>query len=121
PANEEQAGNPAGRSAVPEPVCQPVSDRPASRSEDTGPVASPVAPSSAAAAATKTAPVPAAPVRRAACRAEELGVIEQFLAERGVTRCPDVATIQSSPLPTLVWDKMKRKWVRPPANVREAV
>ena len=47
------------------------------------------------------------------CRAEELGVIERFLAERGATRCPDVATIQRSPLPTLVWDKNKRKWVRP--------
>jgi transcriptional regulator with XRE-family HTH domain len=46
-------------------------------------------------------------------RAEELGVIERFLAERGVTRCPDVATIQQSPLPTLIWDKVKRKWVRP--------
>lgn len=53
--------------------------------------------------------------RPAACRAEELGVIEQFLAERGVTRCPDVATIERSPLPTLVWDKVKRKWVRPSA------
>jgi len=40
-------------------------------------------------------------------------VIERFLAERGVTRCPDVATIQQTPLPTLVWDKLKRKWVRP--------
>ncbi|HVC54810.1 MAG TPA: winged helix-turn-helix domain-containing protein [Stellaceae bacterium] len=46
-------------------------------------------------------------------RSEELGVIERFLAERGATRCPDVATIQQSPLPTLVWDKLKRKWVRP--------
>ncbi len=46
-------------------------------------------------------------------RAEELGVIERFLAERGVTRCPDLTTIQQSPLPTLIWDKMKRKWVRP--------
>jgi transcriptional regulator with XRE-family HTH domain len=46
-------------------------------------------------------------------RSDELSVIERFLAERGVTRCPDVATIQQSPLPTLVWDKMKRKWVRP--------
>jgi transcriptional regulator with XRE-family HTH domain len=53
-------------------------------------------------------------------RAEELGVIERFLAERGATRCPDVATIQKSPLPTLVWDKVKRKWVRPPAADREA-
>ena len=58
------------------------------------------------------------PARAGLCRAEELGVIERFLAERGVTRCPDVATIEQSPLPTLVWDKMKRKWVRP-AN-REA-
>src|SRR5829696_1452713 len=56
----------------------------------------------------------AAPARASACRAEEVGAIERFLAERGVTRCPDVATIQRSPLPTLVWDKMKRKWVRPP-------
>ena len=56
----------------------------------------------------------AAPARASACRADEVGAIERFLAERGVTRCPDVATIQHSPLPTLVWDKMKRKWVRPP-------
>jgi len=54
------------------------------------------------------------------CRAEELMSIERFLAERGVTRCPDVATIQHAPLPTLVWDKMKRKWVRPPSITREA-
>ena len=53
-------------------------------------------------------------------RAEELGVIERFLAERGVTRCPDVATIQHSPLPTLVWDKVRRKWVRPAGTEREA-
>lgn len=46
-------------------------------------------------------------------RAEELGVIERFLAERGVTRCPDLRTIEKSPLPALVWDKAKRKWVRP--------
>jgi hypothetical protein len=46
-------------------------------------------------------------------RAEELGVIERFLAERGVTRCPDLRTIEKSPLPALVWDKVKRKWVRP--------
>jgi len=59
-------------------------------------------------------------VRRGPCRAEELGVIERFLAERGVTRCPDVATIQHSPLPTLVWDKTKRKWVRPSAAADEA-
>jgi DNA-binding winged helix-turn-helix (wHTH) protein len=46
-------------------------------------------------------------------RTEELRVIERFLAERGATRCPDVAAISQSPLPTLVWDKVKRKWVRP--------
>jgi transcriptional regulator with XRE-family HTH domain len=46
-------------------------------------------------------------------RDEELGVIERFLAERGVTRCPDVRTIEKAPLPALVWDKVKRKWVRP--------
>jgi len=57
--------------------------------------------------------VPGEPIRLGPARAEELGVIERFLAERGVTRCPDVATIQQSPLPTLVWDKVKRKWVRP--------
>lgn len=56
----------------------------------------------------------AAPRRLAIGRAEELGVIERFLAERGATRCPDAAAIQHSPLPTLVWDKTKRKWVRPP-------
>jgi hypothetical protein len=59
-------------------------------------------------------------VHRGPCRAEELGVIERFLAERGVTRCPDVATIEHSPLPTLVWDKTKRKWVRPSATAGEA-
>jgi transcriptional regulator with XRE-family HTH domain len=57
--------------------------------------------------------VAAAPIRPSSCRAEELGVIERFLAERGATRCPDLTTIQQSPLPTLVWDKVKRKWVRP--------
>jgi transcriptional regulator with XRE-family HTH domain len=62
----------------------------------------------------------ASPARANPCRAEELTTIERFLAERGVTRCPDVATIQYAPLPTLVWDKMKRKWVRPPADIREA-
>jgi len=58
-------------------------------------------------------PTGAAPVRFLPQRAEELQVIERFLAERGVTRCPDVATIEQAPLPTLVWDKAKRKWVRP--------
>lgn len=63
----------------------------------------------------------AAPPRpQSPCRTEELGVIERFLAERGATRCPDVATIRQSPLPTLVWDKVKRKWVRPATTGREA-
>ena len=61
-----------------------------------------------------------APIRVGPRRAEELGVIEQFLSERGVTRCPDVATIQQSPLPTLIWDKIKRKWVRPSMTGRVA-
>ena len=61
----------------------------------------------------------APPVRSNPRRAEELTSIERFLAERGVTRCPDVATIQHAPLPTLVWDKMKRKWVRPPNITRK--
>jgi transcriptional regulator with XRE-family HTH domain len=60
------------------------------------------------------------PIRPGPRRAEELGVIERFLAERGVTRCPDLATIQQSPLPTLIWDKVKRKWVRPSMTGREA-
>jgi transcriptional regulator with XRE-family HTH domain len=63
--------------------------------------------------------VVAAPIQVAPRRAEELGVIERFLAERGVTHCPDVSTIQQSPLPTLIWDKVKRKWVRPAIAVRE--
>ena len=64
--------------------------------------------------------VVAEPIRLGLRRAEELGVIERFLAERGVTRCPDVAAIQQSPLPTLIWDKVKRKWVRPSMTGREA-
>ena len=64
--------------------------------------------------------ISAAPIRVGPRRAEELGVIERFLSERGVTRCPDVATIQQSPLPTLIWDKVKRKWVRPSMTGREA-
>jgi len=56
------------------------------------------------------------PARPNGCRADELTSIERFLAERGVTRCPEVATTVP-----LVWDKKKRKWVRPPAVVaREA-
>ena len=62
----------------------------------------------------------AEPMRLGPRRAEELGVIERFLAERGVTRCPDVAAIQQSPLPTLIWDKIKRKWVRPSMDGRAA-
>jgi transcriptional regulator with XRE-family HTH domain len=54
-----------------------------------------------------------APVAPSSCRSEELGVIERFLAERGVTRCPDPRTLAQSAYPDLVWDKMKRKWVRP--------
>lgn len=64
--------------------------------------------------------IAAAPARPNPCRAEELSVIERFLAERGATRCPDMATIQHAPLPTLIWDKLKRKWVRPPMPTREA-
>ncbi len=63
--------------------------------------------------ATARGAAAAAAVQLNPCRAEELGIIERFLAERGATRCPDLATIQKSPLPTLVWDKVKRKWVRP--------
>lgn len=46
-------------------------------------------------------------------RNEELGVIERFLAERGATPCPDVGTLQNSPLPTLIRDKQTKKWRRP--------
>jgi DNA-binding winged helix-turn-helix (wHTH) protein len=52
------------------------------------------------------------PVTQSHCRAEELGVIERFLAERGATHCPDPRTIAMSGQSELVWDKMKRKWVR---------
>jgi hypothetical protein len=62
----------------------------------------------------------AAPIHIGPRRAEELQVIERFLAERGATRCPDVATIQQSPLPMLIWDKVKRKWVRPAMAAQEA-
>lgn len=46
-------------------------------------------------------------------RTEELGIIEQFLSNRGAIICPNQDSIQKSPLPTLIWDKTKRKWVRP--------
>jgi transcriptional regulator with XRE-family HTH domain len=59
----------------------------------------------------RVTPAAVQPARR---RAEELDVIERFHAERGATRCPEIATIQRAPLPTLIWDKNKRKWVRPP-------
>jgi hypothetical protein len=51
-----------------------------------------------------------------AVRAEELGVIERFLLERGATRCPDPRMLAQAAVPSLVWDKMKRKWVRPAAE-----
>ena len=54
----------------------------------------------------------ALPIPQSECRAAELSVIERFLAERGVTRCPDPRTIALSGQSELVWDKMKRKWVR---------
>jgi transcriptional regulator with XRE-family HTH domain len=54
----------------------------------------------------------ASPMTGSQCRAAELSVIERFLAERGVTRCPDPRTIALSGQSELVWDKMKRKWVR---------
>jgi DNA-binding winged helix-turn-helix (wHTH) protein len=64
-----------------------------------------------------------APPHIAGQRSEELQVIERFLSERGATRCPDVGTIAQQPLPTLVWDKIKRKWVRPgvAGSARQAV
>ena len=58
----------------------------------------------------------ALPVTDTQCRATELSVIERFLAERGVTRCPDPRTIAMSGQSELVWDKMKRKWVRSAAH-----
>ena len=54
----------------------------------------------------------ALPMTESQCRAAELSVIERFLAERGVTRCPDPRDIALSGQSELVWDKMKRKWVR---------
>lgn len=51
-----------------------------------------------------------------AVRAVELGVIERFLAERGATRCPDPRMLAQQAVPALVWDKIKRKWVRPVAD-----
>jgi DNA-binding winged helix-turn-helix (wHTH) protein len=54
-----------------------------------------------------------APPSPSAGREGELSVIERFLAERGVTRCPDPATVGRSSYADLVWDKYKRKWVRP--------
>ena len=54
----------------------------------------------------------ALPAPQSECRAAELNVIERFLAERGVTHCPDPRTIAMSGQSELIWDKMKRKWVR---------
>jgi transcriptional regulator with XRE-family HTH domain len=66
----------------------------------------------------KRMPPPPAPVlpTSSAVRAEELGVIERFLAERGATRCPDPRMLAQAAVPSLIWDKMKRKWVRPAAE-----
>jgi transcriptional regulator with XRE-family HTH domain len=61
-----------------------------------------------------------APIITSSGRGEELNVIERFLAERGATRCPDMATIQRTPLPTLVWNKTKHQWVRPAVATFEA-
>lgn len=49
-------------------------------------------------------------------RAEELGVIERFLAERGATPCPGVGTLQEKPLATLIFDKHTKKWFRPKSS-----
>jgi transcriptional regulator with XRE-family HTH domain len=62
----------------------------------------------------RMAPPPPMPTS-SAVRAEELGVIERFLLERGATRCPDPRMLAQAAVPSLVWDKMKRKWVRPAA------
>jgi hypothetical protein len=95
----------------------------ASRSGRRSPVAE--APCDRAALATRTAPRDPPPIRRHVDngepgirhiaapihldprRAEELGAIEKFLNQRGVTRCPDEAAIRQSPLPTLIWGKLK--------------
>ena len=47
-------------------------------------------------------------------RAEELGVIERFLAERGVSKCPGPREVNE--LSLLTWDKNKRKFVRQPVK-----
>jgi hypothetical protein len=64
-------------------------------------------------ASVKRMPAPPPVPTKPAVRAEELGVIERFLAERGATRCPDPRMLAQAAVPALVWDKMKRKWVRP--------
>jgi transcriptional regulator with XRE-family HTH domain len=109
-------------------AAEPAASRPAvlrASCDRSAPAAAPIEPAAGAALAgiadRKASRVDPRPARKAACRAEELGVIERFLAERGVTRCPDVAAIQHAPLPTLIWDKAKRKWVRPSPAGREAV
>ena len=66
----------------------------------------------------RMAPPPPMPTS-SAVRAAELGVIEQFLAERGATRCPDPGMLAEAAVPALVWDKIKRKWVRPAAEACE--
>ena len=64
----------------------------------------------------RMAPPPPPMPTNSAVRAEELGVIERFLAERGATRCPNPMMLAQAAVPALVWDKMKRKWVRPAAE-----
>lgn len=46
-------------------------------------------------------------------RTEELALIERFIAEQGVTRCPQTGTSQITSVPNLMWDRSKQKWVRP--------
>jgi transcriptional regulator with XRE-family HTH domain len=126
---EPSTPHPAGGSAAATEPRSPAKAEPARKSAENGaPAAGPIV-VDAPAFRRKLVEITHSEVHRAAtapvarpqpCRAEELSVIERFLAERGVTRCPDVATIQHSPLPTLVWDKVKRKWVRPPMASREA-
>ena len=62
----------------------------------------------------------AAPAQVGSGRIEELGVIERFLAERGATRCPDTGPSQNVTLPALIWDKTKKKWLRPSAPALRA-
>jgi transcriptional regulator with XRE-family HTH domain len=109
-----------GAAPLPEVAEQPC-ERAASTPKPAPPTPPPIRRELADISASVVRRVAAAPTHPSPCRAEELGVIERFLAERGVTRCPDLTTIQQSPLPTLVWDKVKRKWVRPSSTGCAAV